>query len=274
MAEVSQPCIGSLDLPTFAIAAQGTSVLCCLANPASSVRHDQLDASLLQSCSQRVAVVGPVANQPLRFLPRTAAPTSVRDADRCKGGFREFDFRRGGRSQVVSQRNTLAIDHHHPLCTLAALGFADSSAPFFAEAKLPSINASLQSNKPLRFSSPRNVRQIVSHTSCSSQSCSRRQHVAGEGYSAGRSCHLAPLRAIHKMPSNTRRLSDQGRPPRLLLRNLGSNGMIFSHCRSVNIGPPRGIQSSSCHLIAQCQPPRQVPPSIQNQVMKQLLVHG
>ena len=105
---------------------------------------------------------------------------------------------------MVSQRNTLAIDHHHPLCTLAPLGFADSSAPFFTEAKLPSINASLQSNKPLRFSSPRNVRQIVSHTSCSSQSCSRRQHVAGEGYSAGRSCHLAPLRAIHKMPSSTR----------------------------------------------------------------------
>jgi hypothetical protein len=70
---------------------------------------------------------------------------------------------------------------------------------------------------PLRFSSPRNVRQILSQTSCSSQSCNRRQHVAGEGYSAGRSCHLAPLRAIHKMPSSTLWLSLQGRPPRLPL---------------------------------------------------------
>ena len=137
MAEVSQPCIGSLDLPTFAIAAQDMIVLCCLANPASSVRHDQLDASLLQLCPQWVAVVCSIANQPLRFLPRTTAPTSVRDADRGESGFREFDFRRGGRSQVVSQRNTLAIDHHHPLCTVAPLGFADSSAPFFAEAKQP-----------------------------------------------------------------------------------------------------------------------------------------
>src|SRR5208283_151560 len=125
--------------------------------------------------------------------PRTTAPTTVRDADRGERGFREFDFRRGGRSQVVSQRNTLAIDHHHPLCTLAPLGFADASAPFFAEAKLPSINASLQSNHPWRFISPRNARQIVSQTSCSSQSRNRRQQVEGEGYSAGRSCHRAPL---------------------------------------------------------------------------------
>src|SRR5208283_6121994 len=105
MAEVSEPSVGSLDLPTFAIAAQSTSILRRWTNPASSVRHDQLDAALLQSCPQRIAVVSPVANQSLRFLPRTTAPTTVRDADCGERGFREFDFRRGGRSQVVSQRN-------------------------------------------------------------------------------------------------------------------------------------------------------------------------
>jgi len=91
------------------------------------------------------------------------------------------------------------------------------------------MKASLQSNRPLRFNSPRNVRQIVSHTSCSSQSRKRLQQVEGDGYSAGKSFHLAPLRAIHKIPSRTRRLSDQGRPPRLPARSFGSNGSIFDH---------------------------------------------
>jgi hypothetical protein len=88
---------------------------------------------------------------------------------------------------VLSQRNPLAIDHHHPLCTVAPLGLSDSSAPFFAEAKLPSIKASLQSSSPFRFNSPRNERQIVSQTPSSSQSRNRRRHVAEDGYSAGRS---------------------------------------------------------------------------------------
>ena len=39
------------------------------------------------------------------------------------------------------------------------LGLSDPGAPFFAEAKLPSIKASLQSKCPFRFNSPRKVRQ-------------------------------------------------------------------------------------------------------------------
>jgi hypothetical protein len=46
--------------------------------------------------------------------------------------------------KVVSQRKAAAVDHHHPLRPLAPLGFPDSTAPFFAGAKLPSRNDSLQ----------------------------------------------------------------------------------------------------------------------------------
>jgi hypothetical protein len=134
------------------------------------------------------------------------------------------------------------------------------------------MNASLQSSRPLRFNSPRKVRQIVSQISFSSQSLNLRQHVEGDGYSLGKSCHRAPLQAIHRMPSKTLRLSAHGRPPRLLLRNLGSNGSIFLHCRSVNIGPARGIRYTSCHVMAPIYNTLQVPASIPNQVMKQLLV--
>ena len=152
------------------------------------------------------------------------------------------------------------------------LGFPDAGAPFLAEAKLPSINASLQSRCPLRSNSANKARHTRSQTPRCSQSCNRRQQVAGEGYSAGRSCHLAPLRAIHRMPSRTRLLSAQGRPPRLLLRNLGSKGSIFAHCPSLSIGPPRGIGPSSCHLIAHRKSLPQALDLIPNQVMKQLLV--
>jgi hypothetical protein len=44
------------------------------------------------------------------------------------------------------------------------------------------------------------------------------------------------------------------------------------HCPSVSMGPPRGMSASSCHLIAYPDSPLQVPPSIPNQVMKQLVV--
>jgi hypothetical protein len=80
---------------------------------------------------------------------------------------------------VFSQRNTLAVDHHHPLRTLAAFGFSDARAPFFAEAKEPSAKVSSQSSLPAASSSPRNARQIVSHKSSSSQSRSRRKADCG-----------------------------------------------------------------------------------------------
>src|ERR1700683_1249149 len=105
---------------------------------------------------------------------------------------REFDFRRGCRVKVVSQRKTAAVDHHHPLRPLAPLGFSDSTAPFFAGAKLPSRNDSLHFSCWRWFNSLRNARQIVSQTSCCSPSRRRRQQVAGEGNSSGKSCHRAP----------------------------------------------------------------------------------
>src|ERR1700676_5191093 len=54
-------------------------------------------------------------------------------------------------ANVVSLRNSLAIDHHHPLRPLASLGFSDSNAfLFFAEAKLPSRNILCGPDAPAR----------------------------------------------------------------------------------------------------------------------------
>jgi hypothetical protein len=130
---------------------------------------------------------------------------------------------------LTSQRNTRAVDHHHPLRSLSALGFSDSVAPFLAEAKLPSKKLSLQSSRPRSSSSCRKARQIANHTPRSSHVRNRLQQVAADGYSLGRSRHRAPVLSTQRMPSSTWRLSAQGRP---LLRNLGSSGLILSHCSS------------------------------------------
>src|SRR5271169_6144282 len=159
--------------------------------------------------------------------------------DRRERRFRECDFPRGCRVKGVSQRNTAAVDHHHPLRPLAPLGFSDSAAPFFAGAKLPSRNDSLHFNCWRSFNSLRNVRQMFNQTPRSSQSRSRRQHVEGCGNFSGRSCQRAPLRRIHKIPSSTCRFSIHGRPPLRCLGGFGSKGAIFFHCASVSNGPDR-----------------------------------
>jgi hypothetical protein len=150
--------------------------------------------------------------------------------------------------KVVSQRKTRAVDHHHPLRSLAPLGLADPGAPFFAGAKLPSRKASLQMICCRLLSSPRKVRQIFSQTSCSSQSRNLRQQVEGEGDSSGKSRQRAPLPKTHKMPSSALRSGAGGRPPRGRDGRLGSNGRSFSHWASVNnpaLGMPAWCPKSS-----------------------------
>jgi hypothetical protein len=128
----------------------------------------------------------------------------------------------------------LAVDHHHPLRTFAPLRFPDAGPPFLAGAKLPSAQASDQSNWPWASSWPRNARQALSQMSCSSQSRRRRQQVLGEGYCLGRSCQRAPVRKIHRMPSKQGLLGMGLGPPQGEAWGSGSKGAIFFHCSSVN----------------------------------------
>jgi hypothetical protein len=73
-------------------------------------------------------------------------------------------------------------------------------------------------------------------TPASYQSLKRRQQVEGSGYSSGRSRHLAPVLRTQRIPSKHARSSAGGRPPFGLGGRGGINGLIFSHCSSVNIG--------------------------------------
>jgi hypothetical protein len=240
-AEVAEPREGAFHSPPSPVAPQRPTVLGRRLASILTMRDDQLDAAHRQLLAQRVAIVPAVGDEANRLLPRTPGSMPSPYPDRRQRRRDELDLRRGGRVKVVSQRKTRAVDHHHPLRPLAPLGFSDACAPFFAGAKLPSKNASLHFNCWRSFNSLRNARQIASQISCSSQSCSLRQQVDGEGNSSGKSCQRAPLRSIHKMPSSTLRSSARGRPPRGRLGRFGSKGWIFLHWASVSSRPYRAI---------------------------------
>ena len=104
-AELSEPRIGSLHDPTALVAPQFASIFVTPLPVVLAVRRNQFDASLLQSPTQRVGVVGAIGNHALGLLPRAAfAP---RDADFSERGFRKRNFCRRGTFQPNSQRKTL-----------------------------------------------------------------------------------------------------------------------------------------------------------------------
>jgi hypothetical protein len=228
---IAQPSECPFDFPPSSVTTQRSSVLGGCFASTSAMRTDQFNSPCGQPGPQRITVVAPVSNQPYGFASGTTR-TRAGHSNRTQRFLDESDFRWGRRVQVVSQRKTLAVDHHHPLRPLATLGFPDTVAPFLAGAKLPSAKASLQSSWPRWSSSARKARQAFSHTPCSSHSLSRRQQVEGLGYRWGRSHHGAPVRNTQRIPSKTSRLSIHGRPPRGDGFGLGNNGSIRFQCAS------------------------------------------
>jgi hypothetical protein len=232
-AELAEPCIGPLYNPAALVSPQLASVFVPSLLVVRPIGHNQFDAALLEPLTERVRIVGPIGNHPLRFLSRTTfAPGH---ADFAERGFRKRNFIRRGTFQPNSQRSTFTVDQYHPLCALATLGFTDRSAPFLAGAKLPSRKLSSHFSRPCSSSAPRKVRQALSHTPCSSHRFSLRQQVEGEGNSVGRKRQAAPVCRIHKIPSRQARFAAHGRP-RLSRRRFGTGnkGSINAHCSSVN----------------------------------------
>src|SRR5438552_14168840 len=156
--ELTQPGVGSLDNPAALVAPEFSSIFITPLLVVLPVRCDQFDASPFQAPTQRVGVVATVGDHPLRLLPRPAL--RLRDADFLECGFRKRNFCRRGTFQPNSQRNTFTVRQYHPLRALAALGFADGEAPFFAGAKLPSRKVSSQRNRPFSSSAPPPARRL------------------------------------------------------------------------------------------------------------------
>jgi len=232
-AELTEPCVGALDDPAALVASEFPAVFVLPLLAVLAVRNDEVDASLLEPLAQRVGVVSTVGDHAFRLLPRPAFGPG--DFDLGERGFRKRNFSRRGTFKPNSQRKTATVDQYHPLRALAALGFTDCGAPFFAGAKLPSRNVSSHFSRPSPSSAPSSARHASSHTSCSSHCFKRRQQVAGDGYLSGKNLHAAPVCNTHRMPSRHARFDAHGRP-RLSLRRFGSgsSGSIRSHCASFN----------------------------------------
>jgi len=231
---VAQPSKGAFDLPTLAVTPQFPAIVERGFLASSAMRHNQHDVPLQQTPAQAVAVVTTIGNHPQGAV--AWSPATLWDRNPSQGALGQGHFRRAGARQLTSQRYTLAVDHHHPLRTFAAFGFADAVAPFLAGAKLPSRNVSSQSSLPRSSSSERKARQRRSQMSCSSQRRRRFQHtLALTPNSLGRSRQRAPLRKTQRMPSKILRSSLGGRP-RGLRGVLGRSRSIRFHCGSVNNG--------------------------------------
>jgi hypothetical protein len=243
-AEIPQPGEGPFDFPPAPIAPQLPTVLQWGPHTVFPMGANQLNAAPGQPLTQRVRITGFVIDDTLGMLARPPR-TVTGHGNRLQGRLQQRHFGWGRRVQEVSQRNTLAVDHHQPLRAFPPLGLADLGAPFFAGAKLPSAKASAQSSWPWASSWAKKARQALSHTPCSSQPRKRRQQVLGEGKRSGRSCQRAPVRKIQRMPSNTGRFGIGFGPPRREALGSGNNGAILVHCASV---------SSECFLAIQGPP--------------------
>jgi len=246
--EASEPCEGALnDIPS-PVAIPESVVLSIDVSMILSMRRKKVDASFPELFPMGIAVIGLVSDHSGGSCPRSPRPL-LRDSDVCQDLLEEPDLSGRGRVGMASQRNTLAIDHHQALRSLSPLRFSDCRAPFFAGMKVASTKDSSQSRIPSSSNSERKARHMSLNTPASYQSLRRRQHVEKCGYSAGRSCHLAPVFRIQRIPSKQARSSAGGRPPVGFGGRGGIKGLILSHCSSVNIGFRTPIGSPPMSLL-------------------------
>ncbi len=247
---ITYPRKGSLYFPSTLISPQCPAILNLLFPPVRSVRRNKLYSSFFKLFSQFIRICCLIIHK--SFHAGSGASGSL-PGNRYlfQSIFYQRDFRRGRRVQVVPQRNSLAVCHHHPLRTLSAFGLSDAEPPFLAGAKLPSANVSAQLSCPRSSSSLKNDLHALSHTPRSCHSCSLRQHVDGDGYHGGRSFQRAPLRKTHKMPSKHLRSDTLRRPFLPSISGSSTKDAIFFHCFSVNSLLNRlGIIRESSFFIA------------------------
>ena len=136
--EVLQPGEEAFNLPAAAVAAELSAVL----GDVPAVRamwRDELDPALGQLGIQGVAVVSAVADDARWQLPEEPALQGVFD-ERYFAGICTCDSN--------GERKTSAVCECHDLGAFAFAGEADGEAPFFAPAKVASMNVSVKSYPP------------------------------------------------------------------------------------------------------------------------------
>ena len=241
--EVLYPGVGAFHDPALAVFPQLSSILMCGLGVIAAGWNNRLNTFFDQIRAHLVAIVTLVRNQ--------LSGLASGNLDRLKCWQSQLHFRRGCRVHVNSERSTLAINQYHKLRSLAAFGFADFEAPFFALANVPSIKHSFQRICFFSCNWARKACHIFSNSPLATHLLKRLWTVLLAPYSFGKAAHCAPVHNIHNIPSKHLRSSTGGRPPRFrfshgLLRT-GNTSLTFSHCSSVNfisassLGVPEAI---------------------------------
>lgn len=114
----------ALDVPAAAVASEGATIL-CLARATRVRRRDHLHAHRTQLRVERVAVVGPVTDEPLRQLLQEPLPERFDD---------ELRFIALTTRNPDGDRKAMAVCHCHDLGRFAASSDPNSKAPLFAPA--------------------------------------------------------------------------------------------------------------------------------------------
>ena len=110
--EASEPAYGTFDFPSLPVTTQGATVLGLGLHSALPVRANEFDAPPRQAFAERVAVIGPIGYDPVRFLARVAR-FAVPDLDGAQRFFRERDFRRTYRALSLGVVQLTGARHSH-----------------------------------------------------------------------------------------------------------------------------------------------------------------
>ncbi len=221
--EVLKPGKQALNFPTAPITPELSAILARGFFAPFAMWRNHFNATLFEKLLiKAIAIIGFIANKLVRSI---AGKTAV---DGCLD---KLYFMGRSTFHMSGDRKTKSVCNCQDLGAFAALCLADSKTPFFAGAKVPSMNASRISIWPRSYRSSTSswaMRwKIPSRTHC----WKRRWQVWYGGYRWGRSFQGAPVRKIHKMAFRICRES-RGRRP------LGSffgvkdtiTGSIRLHC--------------------------------------------
>lgn len=225
--EVLQPTVGALDAVSALVSSELSTILSRRLPTRATVWANEIDSTLPQPYSERIAIRSPVIDEMLRGAWNFQVVEQMLD---------QGDFGGTGTVHLCRQRKSTAVSEDHDLASLAAFRVADARAPFFAREKVPSAKASSQSISPKSSKTPSKTDQISANSPDRLHSCSLRQQVAGDGKCLGKSFQRAPLRSSHRMPSKHPRGGQDGRPPKGLGTCSGKNSAIRFHCSSESCG--------------------------------------
>jgi hypothetical protein len=144
---VSQPGEGAFDDISSLVSIPESVVLSIDVSVVFAMRRKKVDTSFSETGPMRITVIALVSDYSFGSRSWSSRPF-LGDSDVCHDVLKERDLSGRGRRGMASQRNTLAIDHHQVLCSLAPLGLSDRRAPFFAGMKVASTKVSSQSRIP------------------------------------------------------------------------------------------------------------------------------